>query len=208
MLHMNATLQHHSDVIMTAMASQITSLTVVHSTVYSGADQRKHQSSASQAFVGGIHRWPVNSPRKGPVARKKFPFDDVIMSRGLSVAICSNDIERNFYNEAQPRQTVVMLWYLVWYPVYQPLWDISAACYMAHVWWTFNGPYGVKRTGGACRSGWLGHTGSSFNWTWYERWVSVSFHLGVIWNTLLCRPSFQSARCLLMARHHKVVGHP
>ena len=47
---------------MSAMASQITSLTMVNSTVYSGADQRKHQSSASLAFVRGIHRWPVNSP--------------------------------------------------------------------------------------------------------------------------------------------------
>ena len=52
------------------MAFQITSLTVVCSSVYSGADQRKHQSSASQAFVRGIHRWPVNSPHKGPVTQK------------------------------------------------------------------------------------------------------------------------------------------
>ena len=44
-----------------------------------GADQRKHQSSASLAFVRRIHRWPVNSPRKRPVTRKMFPFDDVIM---------------------------------------------------------------------------------------------------------------------------------
>ena len=60
---------------MSEMASQI-----VNSTVYSGADQRKHQSSTSLAFVQGIHRWPVNSPHKGPVTRKMFPFDDVIMS--------------------------------------------------------------------------------------------------------------------------------
>ena len=65
---------------MGTIASQITSLTVVYSIVYSGADQRKHQSSASLAFVRGIHRWPVNSPHKGPVTRKMFPFDDVIMS--------------------------------------------------------------------------------------------------------------------------------
>ena len=39
----------------------------------------KHRSSASLAFVRGIHRWPVNSPHKGPVTRKMFPFDDVIM---------------------------------------------------------------------------------------------------------------------------------
>ena len=63
---------------MSAMASQITSLTIVYSTVYSGVDQRKHQSPASLAFVRGIHWWPVNSPHKGPVTRKILPFDDVI----------------------------------------------------------------------------------------------------------------------------------
>ena len=66
---------HYADVIMTKMASQITSLTIVYSTVYSGADQSKHQSSASLAFVWGIHRGPVN----WPVTRKMFSFDDVIM---------------------------------------------------------------------------------------------------------------------------------
>ena len=68
---------------MGAMASQITSLTIVYSTVYSDADQRKEQSSASLAFVRGIHRGPVNSPHKWPVTRKMFPFDDVIMVRGI-----------------------------------------------------------------------------------------------------------------------------
>ena len=69
---------HYSDVIMDVMASKITNLTIVYSTVYSGAGQRK-QSSASLAFVWGIRRWPVNSPHKGPVTHKIFPFDDVIM---------------------------------------------------------------------------------------------------------------------------------
>ena len=64
---------------MDAMANQITSLTIVYSTVYSGIDQRKHQSSTSLAFVWGIHRWPVNSPQKWPLTGKMFPFDDVIM---------------------------------------------------------------------------------------------------------------------------------
>ena len=70
---------HYTDVIMGTIASQITSLTIVYSTVYSNADQRKHQSSASLAFVRGIHRRPVNSPHKWPVTREMFPFDDVIM---------------------------------------------------------------------------------------------------------------------------------
>ena len=68
---------HYSDVIMTTIASQITSLTVVHSIVYSY--QRKYKSSASLAFVRGIHRPPGESPHKGPVTRKMFPFDDVTM---------------------------------------------------------------------------------------------------------------------------------
>ena len=69
---------HYSDVIMGAIASQITSLTIIYSTVYSDADQ-KHQSSASLAFVRGIHRGPVNSPHKWSGTRKMFPFDDAIM---------------------------------------------------------------------------------------------------------------------------------
>ena len=80
---------HCNDVIMGAIASQITSLTIVYSTVYSGADQRKHRSSASLAFVWGIHRDPVNSPHKWPVTRKMFPFDDVIMmlTTGASASV-------------------------------------------------------------------------------------------------------------------------
>ena len=74
------TSRHYSDVIMGSIASQITSLTIVYSAVYSDADQRKHQSSASLSFVRGIHRGHVNSPHKWPVTRKMFPFDDVIMA--------------------------------------------------------------------------------------------------------------------------------
>ena len=70
---------HYDDVIMGAIASLITSLTIVYSTVYSDANQRKPQSSASLASVWGIHRGPVNSPHKWPVTRKMFSFDDVIM---------------------------------------------------------------------------------------------------------------------------------
>ena len=70
---------HYNDVIMSMMASQITSLMIVYSTAYSGADQRKHQSCTSLAFLMAIHLWPVNSSHKGPVTPKMFPFDDVIM---------------------------------------------------------------------------------------------------------------------------------
>ena len=71
---------------MDAIASQITGLTIVYSSVYSGADQSQHQSSASLAFVWEIHRGPVNSPHKWPVTRKMFPFDDVIMRLPVQLA--------------------------------------------------------------------------------------------------------------------------
>ena len=71
---------HYCDVIMGSMASQITSLTIVYSTVHSGRDPRKHQRSASLAFVRGIHRRLVNSPHKWSVTLQICPFDDVIMT--------------------------------------------------------------------------------------------------------------------------------
>ena len=70
---------HYVDVIMSAMASQTTGVSIVYSIVCSGVDRRKHQSSVLLAFVRGIQRWPVNSPQKWPVTRKMLPFDDVIM---------------------------------------------------------------------------------------------------------------------------------
>ena len=65
---------HYSDVIMSVMASQITGVSIVYSTVCSGADQRTHLSSASLAFVRGIHRWPVNTPHKRQLPRKLYHF--------------------------------------------------------------------------------------------------------------------------------------
>ena len=70
---------HYDDVIMSATASEIPSFTIAYSTGHSGTDQRKHKSSASLAFVRGIHRYSVNSPHKGPVTRQISPFDDVII---------------------------------------------------------------------------------------------------------------------------------
>ena len=72
---------HYSDVIMNTMAPQVTSLMIVYSTVYSDTDQRKHQSSASLAFVRGIRKWSLNSSHKWPVTWKMFPFDDAIISQ-------------------------------------------------------------------------------------------------------------------------------
>ena len=79
---------NYNGVIMGTMAFQITGLAIVYSAVYSGADQRKHQSSALLAFVWGIHRPPSNAPHKWPVTRKIFPFDDVIMWRQTYCSIC------------------------------------------------------------------------------------------------------------------------
>ena len=92
---------HYNDVIMGTMASQITSLVIIYLTVYSGADQRKHQSSRSLSLVRGIHRWPVNSPHKWQVTRKTFPFDDVIMLRIsiLSVSFHSQQLRKSMMTQ-------------------------------------------------------------------------------------------------------------
>ena len=74
--------------IMTAMASQTTSVSNAYSTVCSGVDQRKLQSSPSLTFFGGIHRWPVNILHKGPVTQKMLPFDDVIMNQLFDRILC------------------------------------------------------------------------------------------------------------------------
>ena len=65
---------------MGTIASQITSLTIVYSTVYSDADQRKTKLRVT-GLCAGIHRGTVNSPHKWPVTLKMFPFDDVIMCK-------------------------------------------------------------------------------------------------------------------------------
>ena len=83
---------HYDDIIMNAMASQIT---IVYSIVYSGADQRKHQGSLT--FVRGIHRSPVNSQHKGPVTQKMFPFDDVIMEKHSNVHINNSPLQSIHY---------------------------------------------------------------------------------------------------------------
>ena len=83
---------HYNDVIVGAMASETTSLTIVYSTVYSRRRSKDRQNSASLAFVRGIHRWPMNSPHKGPAMRKLFPFDDVIMIWIWIDSVCRRNI--------------------------------------------------------------------------------------------------------------------
>ena len=85
--------KHYSDVIMSAMASHITGVSIVYLTVCSGADQRKHRSSASLVFVSRIHRWLVNSLHKGPVTRQMFPFGEVI--KGCRVGSWTPELDGN-----------------------------------------------------------------------------------------------------------------
>ena len=77
---------HYNDVIMTTIASQITSLAVVYSTVYSDADKKKPSKLHVTGLCVGNSPWPVNSPHKGPVTRKMFPIDDVIMFHWIGFA--------------------------------------------------------------------------------------------------------------------------
>ena len=91
---------------MGTMTSQITSLTIVYSTIYSGADQRKHQSSPSLAFAWGIHRSLVNSPHKKPVTRKMFPFDDVIMSCIVKL------VSRSHVNYVAIKNISTQIWFI------------------------------------------------------------------------------------------------
>ena len=90
---------HYSEVIIGTIASQITSLTIVYSTIHSDADQRIHQSSESLAFVRGIHRGPVNSPHKWPVTRKMFPFDDVIMQLSYAYCLCQYEVHHKTFSK-------------------------------------------------------------------------------------------------------------
>ena len=76
---------HYSGVIMITMESQVTGVPIFCSTVCSGADHKTVQSSASLAFVRGIHRWPVYSAHKGPVTRKMFLFNDVIVVNVIKI---------------------------------------------------------------------------------------------------------------------------
>ena len=115
---------HCSDVIMCMVASQITSLTIVYSTVYSDADQRKHQSSASLAFVRGIHRGPVNSTHKWPVTRKMFSFVDVIMN----FAVLST---HNNLCEMGPWSLALLCHRQEWW---RQCCEITTWCYFVEIW--------------------------------------------------------------------------
>ena len=133
---------------MGAMTSQITSLTIVYSTVYSDADQRKHQSSASLTFVRGIHRWPVISPHKWLVMRKMFPFNDVIKYLYESV-LSSHNLPRELLFRGTFLQAIWngfgdsvnygychwLLWQLWYQRACQPRCDIMSDTAILSSWW-------------------------------------------------------------------------
>ena len=101
--------RHYSEVIMSAMMSKITSLTIVYSIVYSSRDQRKHQSSPSLAFVRWIHRWPAQMAS----TRKMFPFVDVIM--GITNTEATTNIVcayfKGFTVSLDNINEIALLWY-------------------------------------------------------------------------------------------------
>ena len=128
---------------MGAMASQITSPIIVYSTVHSGANQRKYQSSASLTFVRGIHRWPVNSPHKWPVTRTMFPglmtSSWVILLRECSVG--ADVLSRDALGEWTPNNTStvrhISIHYLIsdttyWVHKKRPKWR---SLHTNYVWW-------------------------------------------------------------------------
>ena len=78
---------------MDEMASQITSLTIVYSAVYSDADQRKHQSSASLAFVRGIHRWKKLGSETSVMHNENY---DTLQRCDMSVVVASQIIGIGF----------------------------------------------------------------------------------------------------------------
>ena len=115
--------------IIMGMASQITSPTNFYSTVYSGADRRKHQSLAPMAFVREIHRWPMNLTHKWPVTWIMLPVDDVIMVRLSSLSkvliICTLI--------SHPRETLLPMHIVTWRSLIVVLFSKSAytgACYI------------------------------------------------------------------------------
>ena len=107
---------------MSTMASQITSVSIVYSNVCSGPDQRKHRSSASLAFVRRIHRWPVNSPHKGPVTRKLLPFAYIVMSFQSRVMKCVDYWKKNHFTK--------MIWRSLVYGFVKSFWILIKWSYI------------------------------------------------------------------------------
>ena len=126
------------------MVSEITSLTSVYSTFYSGAGQRQHQSSVSLAFERGIHRWPVkstvNSMHKGPVMRKMFPFDDIIKCN-LVTHVTDKIFEHFLWNCSLVQATELHWWWVMLVQV-MAWWPQEISHYLSQCWPNSMWPYG------------------------------------------------------------------
>ena len=126
---------------MSALASQITAVSIVYSNVCSGEDQRKHQSPSPLAFVMGIHRWPVDSPHNGPVTRKLSPFDDVIMIKRYRSEKMNASITMKFSCWRHPelsRWTFVHWLYLaVHYNLCDAITTVKLLCWLPMAWRPF-----------------------------------------------------------------------
>ena len=111
---------HYSDVIMSVMVSPITGISIVYPPVCSDIDQSKHQSCTSLVFVREIHWWPLNSPHKGPITQKMFPFDDVIIFNEnvwISIRISLKFVPK-VPRDNKPSLVQIMAW---WRPGNKPL---------------------------------------------------------------------------------------
>ena len=100
---------------MSAMASQITGVSIARSSLCSGADESKHQNSAPLAFVRGIHRWPMDSPLKRPVTRKMVPFDDIV-KKHVGQHSMFVVMEKNISSPAKIREPNAIKLIVLWWP--------------------------------------------------------------------------------------------
>ena len=132
---------------MGAMASQITSLKIVYSTVYSSADQRIHLSSASLAFLRGIHRWPVNSPHTGPVTQKWWrhhgvkchygmPMQSYASRQAFSIYLIFHHVHALFMHLILPVRWNVTIYVVAGcFSIY--VYIFRCVCYLIRWWYSF-----------------------------------------------------------------------
>ena len=130
-----------------------------HDTVYSRHRSKKYQSSASLAFVRWTHWWAVNSPHKGLVRRKMFPFDDVIM-------VCVNHpvFFCNFYSHWQNQLIglIMLSWLLILLKVRNKITQLTDFIIIWQYW-------------KICT--WSNRTGGSDSFVLFQHWTNDSWTL-------------------------------
>ena len=194
---------------MTAMASQITSLTIAYLIVYSGSDQRKHQSPAWLAFVRGIHRRPVNSPHKLPVMRKMIPFDDVIMlnkeCENITRSILSPWMAFSSYGSCQLScgirfmiSELTSLWYM--FAVFEMLLPLSCQYFRDYV--TVILTLHIKQPVVKIMVG-RNNVSFSDDYTRISNWKIIFIYIKLI--TWLWRHMSQNVSCVVPRRKHSLI---